>query len=72
MNIYCNCCGKEIRFHENGKTALEDYIAIDKNWGYFSGKDGIRQKMIVCESCFDAWVEKFAIAPQEEEELELL
>lgn len=72
MKVYCNCCGKEIKFKENTKIALEDYVTIEKSWGYFSGKDGIRQKMNICESCFDAWVQKFALLPAEEEEQELL
>lgn len=72
MKVYCNCCGKEIQFKENTQIALEDYVVIDKSWGYFSNKDGIRQKMNICESCFDAWVQTFAAAPVEEQEHELL
>lgn len=72
MKVYCNCCGKEIQFKENTQIALEDYVAIDKNWGYFSNKDGIRQKMNICEACFDAWVCTFAAAPVSEQEMELL
>ena len=72
MKVYCNCCGKEIQFKENTQIALEDYVVIDKSWGYFSSKDGIRQKMNICESCFDAWVQTFAAAPVKEQEDELL
>lgn len=72
MKVYCNCCGKEIRIRENTQIALEDYVVIDKSWGYFSEKDGTRQKINICESCFEAWVKTFAVAPQESEELELL
>lgn len=72
MKVYCNCCGKEIQFKENTQIALEDYVAINKNWGYFSNKDGIRQKMNICESCFDAWTAAFVIAPEIVEEQELL
>ena len=49
MKVLCNCCGKEIQIKENTQIALEDYIMIEKIWGYFSKKDGIRQKMVVCE-----------------------
>lgn len=72
MKVYCNCCGKEIMIKENTQIALEDYAVIEKSWGYFSNKDGVRQKMNVCESCFDAWVQTFAIEPQKEQEQELL
>lgn len=72
MKVYCNCCKKQIQMKENTQIALEDYVTIDKNWGYFSNKDGIRQKMNICESCFDAWTATFAMPPQEEEAQELL
>lgn len=72
MKVYCNCCGNEIRMKENTQIALEDYVKIEKTWGYFSKKDGVRQKMNICESCFDAWTSAFVVAPCEEDELELL
>ncbi|MDE6887620.1 MAG: hypothetical protein K2P45_03095 [Eubacterium sp.] len=72
MKVFCNCCGKEIQIKENTQIALEDYITIEKIWGYFSKKDGIRQKMVVCEDCFDAWTGTFAQPPQEIQERELL
>lgn len=72
MKVYCNCCGKQIKMKENTQIALEDYVLIEKNWGYFSKKDGIRQKITVCEHCFDAWVQTFVRKPQDEEIQELL
>ena len=72
MKVYCNCCGKEILMKENSQIALEDYVVIEKSWGYFSKKDGIRQKMIICESCFESWTGSFARPLQETEEQELL
>ena len=72
MKVYCNCCGKEIWMEENMRYALEDYIVIEKIWGYFSKKDGTRQKMKICESCFDAWVGTFARHPEEVDEYEWL
>ena len=70
--VLCNCCGKEILKTDHTDVALEDYVVIEKSWGYFSKKDGIRQKMIVCESCFDAWTRSFTQPPQEVQERELL
>ena len=52
--VYCNCCGKQIKMKENTQIALEDCVVIEKSWGYFSGRDGVRQKVTVCEDCFDA------------------
>ncbi len=72
MKVYCNCCGKEIVGTEDTKAEMEDYVIIEKSWGYFSKKDGIRHKIRVCESCYDKWVKTFALPLQEEEERELL
>ncbi len=72
MKVYCNCCGKEIRMKEDTQIALEDYAVIEKSWGYFSGKDGVRQKMNICEACFDAWTSTFARPVQEMAERELI
>lgn len=72
MKMYCNCCGKEIQFKQDTGIALEDFVSIDKIWGYFSDKDGFRQKMNICENCFDSWVSGFAVAPEEMQEQELL
>ena len=57
MKVLSNFCGKEIQIKENTQIALED---------------GIRQKMVVCEDCFDAWTGTFAQPPQEIQERELL
>ena len=70
--VYCNCCGKQIKMKENTQIALEDCVVIEKSWGYFSGRDGVRQKVTVCEDCFDAGVQTFARPPEESQELELL
>lgn len=72
MKVFCNCCGKEIQMNENMQFAMEDYIVIEKIWGYFSKKDGICQRMTICESCFDAWTGSFVQPPQEVREQELL
>ena len=64
MKVYCNCCGKEIRMEENMRYALEDYIVIEKIWGYFSKKDTTLHSFVICEECYDKMVEKFAIPPE--------
>ena len=55
--MVCNCCGKEI------EERKQDYIYIEKEWNYFSAKDGVKSKLRVCESCFDAWTKQFVIPP---------
>lgn len=49
-----------------------DYLKIEKNWGYFSNKDGICQCINICEECYDELVQSFEIAPEEKENTELL
>lgn len=68
--IYCNRCGSPICMVESVEKA--DYIKIEKNWGYFSNKDGISEKVNICENCYDELVEGFKIPPETEENTELL
>ena len=35
--VFCNQCGKEIR--KQGEMFVEDYLCVEKRWGYFSKKD---------------------------------
>ena len=69
---YCNCCGKEFHTKQDTQIVLEDFVQIDKVWGYFSKKDGLRQKMNICESCFEKWVAAFQVPPEEMEQKELI
>ncbi len=68
--IYCNKCGKMICLAEEIEKA--DYLKIEKNWGYFSNKDGISQKVNICEDCCDTLAAEFQIPPVTEENTELL
>ena len=49
-----------------------DYLKIEKNWGYFSNKDGNCEKINICEDCYDEIVEGFQLPPVVEENTELL
>lgn len=66
----CNCCGKNIS-SENG-IFKEDMLEIEKDWGYFSDKDGQKHKIIICEICYDKWVSGFLLPPAAEERTELV
>ena len=68
--IYCNKCGKVICPTEEIQKA--DYLKIEKSWGYFSNKDGIIQKVNICEECCDKLLTEFEIPPETEENTELL
>ena len=69
---FCNCCGKEFVRKQDSQICLEDYVEIDKLWGYFSKKDGLRQRMCICEECFSKWTGTFCVPPAEYEQQELL
>lgn len=66
----CNCCGRPIPVYPFPDAG--EYVEITKKWGYFSGKDGETHCFRVCESCYDAWVATFAIAPEVSEDTELV
>jgi len=68
--IYCNKCGRPICMEE--AVEKSDYLRIEKNWGYFSNKDGNIEKINICEECYDDMVKSFQIPPTVEENTELL
>ena len=43
----CNGCGKKI----NGKE--QDFLHVQKEWGYFSSKDMELHEFYLCEECYD-------------------
>ena len=56
--VLCNCCGKEIK-KEQGY--FSDHLHIEKQWGYFSQKDGRKDDFDICESCYDKFVNSFVL-----------
>lgn len=61
----CHCCGNVI--------GQNDYICIEKSWGYFSNnKDGQKHTIRLCESCYDAWIQNFKYSPDIEDVTELV
>jgi hypothetical protein len=57
--IICNCCGEEIV--KNAHGYFEDYIHIDKTWGYTSQKDGEKTNVDICEKCWTKIEKSFKI-----------
>lgn len=74
--IICNCCGKEIGKSEGiceDKGMIKaDYLHIEKEWGYFSNKDGRIHEFDLCEECYDEIVSHFQIPPRNTEVTELV
>ena len=49
--IRCNRCGRIIVFGDMHNK--EDYVLIQKEWGYFSRKDGRKYTLRMCEELYD-------------------
>lgn len=70
LKVVCNRC-RHIIPAENG-IVLEDYLHIDKKWGYFSQKDGIEISFDLCEKCADELTKQLSIPAYEKEVHEYL
>lgn len=68
--IRCNCCGEE--YIVEGGVVKRDFLTIEKDWGYFSQKDGQRHSIVLCENCYDAWITQFQLPPVVSDTKELL
>lgn len=58
--IYCNICGEEIT--KNIHSHFDDYLHIEKVWGYHSKKDGKKDDFDVCQRCYEEWIKTFKIS----------
>lgn len=65
----CNACGRKLRTLPNGE--LEETLRIEKTWGYFSRKDTLRHRFVVCEDCYDRLVASFVVPVAETEATEI-
>ncbi len=68
--IICSCCKKVIQ--EPTGIPHGEFLHVEKEWGYFSGKDGEKQEFDVCEACYDAWIKSFQIPVKTIEVTELV
>lgn len=57
--VQCNVCGKEIE--KINSIFKEDFLAVTKEWGYFSEKDLERHSFRICEECYNKWIKTFAV-----------
>ncbi len=57
--IICNKCGQEIPVKKG--IPQEDFLEVEKQWGYFSRKDGQTDRFDLCEKCYDEFVKGFQI-----------
>lgn len=70
VQVVCNCCGKTLPV-ENGMV-LEDYIHVQKRWGYFSEQDGEEIAFDLCEKCADRLIQGFRVPVYRKEARELV
>ncbi len=59
---YCDCCGKEFAMEKD--MFLEEFLHIEKEWGYFSNQDGMNLSADVCEKCLMDWIQTFRYKPE--------
>lgn len=68
--VVCNQCNKQLKI-ENG-IVLEDRLAVEKSWGYFSKKDGVVHSFDLCEECYDNIIKGFVLPITVKKQNELL
>ncbi len=68
--IICNQCKKELKFEKG--YLKEGCFSVDYAFGYFSQKDGARQRFDLCEECYDKMVAQFQIPVEVVRDKELL
>ncbi|MGL5677237.1 MAG: hypothetical protein ACRDDX_12530 [Cellulosilyticaceae bacterium] len=67
--LRCNVCGQDIKQLPHHHT--EDYLFVEKEWNYFSAKDLTKHSFVVCETCYDRWIQSFAIPVEEKAVIEV-
>lgn len=68
--VVCNQCGRALKVE--GGILKEGCFSADYLFGYFSKKDGVRNRFDLCEECYEKIVSQFKIPVEETEETELL
>ena len=66
--IFCNKCGKKRKVQN--EIPVEDFVSVQKTWGFFSDKDGVAHEFDLCEACYDKLTSGFALAPEKAERTE--
>lgn len=69
--VICNGCGKRLATGRTGMM-MEDYVHVEKTWGFFSGQDGQKITFDLCEDCIHQLTKHFEIPAYEEDVTELL
>lgn len=57
--VVCNMCGEKIE----QQKYQDNFISVEKKWGYGSAHDGETHCFDLCEKCYDEIAAKFKIKP---------
>jgi hypothetical protein len=57
--IICNMCGRTIEKHSFGY--LDNFLSVEKAWGYGTEWDGETHRFELCEECYKKLIESFKI-----------
>ncbi len=57
--VTCNMCGEEIKVNQFGY--FDEYVTIEKTWGYGSRYDGETHSIDLCENCYTEMLKKLKI-----------
>ncbi|MDR1067344.1 MAG: hypothetical protein LBL35_07955 [Clostridiales bacterium] len=60
-SVVCNVCGKEIK--KNSFGYFDDFLSVEKKWGYGSPRDGETHDIDICRHCYEKLFEQFKINP---------
>lgn len=58
VDITCDCCGKSCKMYDGRADddmlfSVFEFMKMEANWGYCSGKDTEKWTAQICEKCVD-------------------
>lgn len=59
--VMCNLCGGEVKKDAFGH--FEEYLSIEKQWGYGSEYDGETHNIDICHECYKKFLATLEIPP---------
>ncbi len=66
----CNKCGKTLK--KVNEIFREDFLEVNKDWGFFSTKDGKTYRFTMCEDCCENLVKSFMVPVEVSDTTELV
>ncbi len=60
--VVCNCCGRTLETDENGY--YEDFLHLEKTWGYGAHQDGLQEEADLCEDCWEKIKRMFRLSTE--------